>query len=61
MPETEKHLRCRDVGMDCDFEAHGRSEDDVMQQAGAHGARVHGITEMTPEPAARGRAAVRAD
>ena len=61
MPETEKHLRCRDVGMDCDFEAHGRSEDDVMQQAAAHAARVHGITEMTPELAARVRAAVRAD
>jgi predicted small metal-binding protein len=61
MPEAEKHLRCRDVGMDCDYEAHGRSEDEVMQQAAAHAARVHGITEITPELAERVRAAVRAD
>jgi len=49
MPEAEKHLRCRDVGMDCDFEAHGRNEDEVMQQAAAHAAKTHGITEITPE------------
>lgn len=61
MPEAEKHLRCRDVGMDCDFEARGRSDDEVMQQAAAHAATTHGITEITPDLAARVRAAIRAD
>lgn len=61
MAEGEKHLRCRDVGMECDFEAHGRSEDEVVQKAAAHAARVHGITEITPELETRVRAAVRAD
>ena len=65
MPEAhehgQKHLRCRDVGMDCDFEAHGRTDDEVVQQAAAHAARDHGITEITPELATRVRAAIRAD
>lgn len=61
MPEAQKHLRCRDVGMDCDFEAHGASEDEVMRQATAHAERVHGITEITPDLAQRARAAIRAD
>jgi predicted small metal-binding protein len=61
MPEAQKHLRCRDVGMDCDFEAHGASEDEVMRQAAAHAEREHGIREITPDLAQRVRAAIRAD
>jgi predicted small metal-binding protein len=61
MPELQKHLRCRDVGLDCDFEASGRSDEEVMQKAAAHAARDHGITEMTPDLASRVRAAIRAD
>ncbi len=61
MPETRKHLRCRDVGLDCDFEAHGASDDDVMRQAAAHAARAHGIREITPDLESRARAAIRAD
>ena len=59
--DGEKHLRCRDVGMDCDFEAHGRTEDEVVQKAAAHAAQKHGITEITPELASKVRAAIRAD
>ena len=61
MPEASKHMRCRDVGMDCDFVARGASDEDVMRQAAAHAARDHGITEITPELASRVRAAIRAD
>ena len=61
MPEAQKHLRCRDVGMDCDFEAHGASEDEVIQQAATHAQRVHGIREITPDLEQRVRAAIRAD
>jgi len=61
MPEAQKHLRCRDVGMDCDFEAHGVSEEEVMRQAAAHAEREHGIREITPDLAQRVRAAIRAD
>jgi len=45
--------------MTCDFEAHGNSEDEVLQQASAHARSVHQITEMPPELAAKVRAAIR--
>jgi predicted small metal-binding protein len=61
MAEGEKHLRCRDVGMECDFEAHGRTDEEVVQKAATHAARVHGITEITPDLETRVRAAIRAD
>jgi len=54
-----KQLRCRDVGMDCEFEARGNSEEEVLQQASAHARSVHQITEMTPELATKVRAAIR--
>jgi predicted small metal-binding protein len=57
----EKHLRCRDVGMDCDFEARGKTEDEVMRQAAAHAQRTHGIQEITPELADRVRKAIRTE
>lgn len=61
MPDQGKHLRCRDVGLDCDFEAHGSSEDEVVQQAAAHAKRDHGIQEITPDLATRVRAAIRSE
>jgi predicted small metal-binding protein len=54
-----KELRCRDVGMNCDFEARGATEDDVLKQAVAHARSAHQITEMTPDLAAKVRAAIR--
>ncbi len=56
-----KTLRCRDVGMNCDFEARGATEDEVMKQAAAHVRRDHGIQEITPELATRVRAAIRTE
>jgi predicted small metal-binding protein len=54
-----KQLRCRDVGMNCDFEAHGNTEEEVLQQASTHARTAHQITEMPPELAAKVRAAIR--
>jgi predicted small metal-binding protein len=54
-----KQLRCRDVGMDCDFEARGNTEEEVLKQASAHARTTHQITEMPPELAAKVRAAIR--
>jgi predicted small metal-binding protein len=54
-----KELRCRDVGMNCDFEARGKTEEEVLQQASAHARSAHQITEMPPELAAKVRAAIR--
>ena len=54
-----KELRCRDVGMDCDFEARGNSEEEVLQKASAHARSAHQISDMPPELAAKVRAAIR--
>lgn len=54
-----KELRCRDVGLDCEFETRGESEEEVLRQAAAHARSAHQITEMTPELASKVRAAIR--
>jgi len=54
-----KQLRCRDVGLDCDFEARGNTEEEVLQQAAAHARKAHQLTEMPPELAAKVKAAIR--
>jgi predicted small metal-binding protein len=41
-------LRCRDVGFDCTGVVRGASKEDVLKQAAAHAAQVHGTT-VTPE------------
>jgi predicted small metal-binding protein len=53
-----KQLRCRDVGLDCDWQARGNSEEEVLQQASEHARSAHQITEMPPELAAKVRAAI---
>ena len=44
-----KVLRCRDVGVDCDFEAKGETVEDIMNQAAKHAEEEHGMTEIPPE------------
>jgi len=54
-----KALKCRDVGMNCDFEARAATEEEVIRQAAEHARRDRGIPEITPELAHRVRAAIR--
>ena len=53
-----KVLKCRDVGMDCDFVAHGESEDEIMTQAAEHARKDHGMESIPPEVAAGVKAAI---
>ncbi|MEM4408222.1 MAG: DUF1059 domain-containing protein [Candidatus Caldarchaeum sp.] len=54
-----KVIRCRDVGVDCDFEARGNTVDEVMQKCAEHAAKDHGMKEIPPEVADKVRAAIR--
>lgn len=54
-----KIVRCREVGVDCDFEARGESEQDVLRQCAQHAKTAHGMDEIPPELAAKVRAAIR--
>jgi len=53
-----KIIRCREVGVDCDFEARGATEQEVLDKAAAHGRSAHGIQELSPELVAKVRAAI---
>ncbi len=54
-----KVLRCREVGVDCDFEAHGKNEAEILEQATKHAAECHQGVTMTPELQAKIRSAIK--
>jgi predicted small metal-binding protein len=53
-----KVLKCRDVGMDCDFVARGETEEEILKQAAKHAGTAHGMTDMSEEIIAKVRSAI---
>ncbi|MBI3078846.1 MAG: DUF1059 domain-containing protein [Deltaproteobacteria bacterium] len=41
-----KVLRCRDVGMDCDFVVHAETEGEILKRAAEHADVAHGLKEI---------------
>lgn len=60
-PENPKppHIACGEIVPDCTFTASAATEDELLEKVIAHAARDHGITEVTPELAAKVKAAIR--
>lgn len=59
-PEPGKaHIACADIVPDCSFTASAATEEELVKQVVEHAARHHGITEVTPELAARVKAAIK--
>jgi predicted small metal-binding protein len=60
-PETEKakHIACAEIVPDCSFTASAATEEELLKKVVAHAARDHGITEVTPELAAKVKAAIK--
>jgi predicted small metal-binding protein len=56
---VERVARCRDAGLDCDFEARGQSEKEILEMCAAHVRSVHGMDENPFELAERIVAACR--
>ncbi len=54
-----KVLHCGDVMEGCAQVLRGTTEDEVMQQAGVHAARDHGVSNPPAEVVAKIRAAIR--
>ncbi len=54
-----KKMRCRDLGMNCEFEANADTDEEILRQASAHARSAHQITDMPPELTAKVRAAIR--
>lgn len=53
-----KHIACNDVVNGCAFQASAGTEDELLTQVTAHAAKDHGVTEVTPELAAKLKAAI---
>lgn len=54
-----KVLRCRDVGVDCDFVARGETVEEVLEKAQEHACTDHGFANIPPELAGKVTAAIR--
>lgn len=54
-----KVLRCRDVGMDCDFEARAGTEEEILKKAAEHAETAHNMKDIPKEVLEKVRAAIR--
>ena len=54
-----KVVTCRDVGVDCDFEARGQNEQEVLTKCAEHAKSAHGMDQLPPDLAAKVRASIR--
>ena len=54
-----KRIACADVVPGCGFTASAASEEELMEQVVNHAAHDHGVTDVTPELAAKVKAAIR--
>jgi predicted small metal-binding protein len=65
MPDHQNHapkrFACGDIVPGCGFIASADSEDELMKQVAAHAAEHHHIEEVTPELAAKVKAAIRTE
>ncbi len=53
-----KRIACNDVVPGCGFTASAETEEELMKQVVAHAKDAHGVTEVTPELAAKVKAAI---
>ena len=53
-----KVLRCKDMGIQCDFEARAETEEEILKQAAKHAAEVHNMTEIPEEKMAQAKALI---
>jgi predicted small metal-binding protein len=55
---TDKYIACAALVPDCPFEATAPTEEELLEMVAAHARHTHGITEVTPELAAKVKAAI---
>ncbi len=54
-----KHIACHDVVPGCTFTADAPTDEELLEKVIAHAARDHGVAEITPELAAKVKAAIK--
>jgi predicted small metal-binding protein len=55
----EKRIACNDVVPGCTFTATAVSEEELLKKVAAHAALDHGVSDVTPELAAKVKSAIR--
>jgi len=53
-----KHIACGDVVEGCSFTAEAATEAELVEKVKTHAAKDHGVQEVTPELAAKVKAAI---
>jgi AhpD family alkylhydroperoxidase len=56
--DMELEFSCRDVGVDCDYVIHGRTEEELFKNAAAHGKSAHRMDQIPPEVVEKARSAI---
>jgi predicted small metal-binding protein len=56
---VSKEIACGDVVHGCAFKASAETETELLAKVTAHAAEAHGVREVTPELAAKVKAAIR--
>ena len=54
----QKLFKCRDIGTNCNFQARGRSEEEVLQRVSEHAKRAHNMKEISKEVVDKVRTAI---
>jgi predicted small metal-binding protein len=55
----DKELYCRDVGLDCEYLACGKTEDETLNKLGQHVLAIHGVKGFSKEFYNKARSAIR--
>ena len=53
-----KVMRCRDVGLDCDYVARGLDENEIITKVAEHAEKDHGMKNIPDEVVAKVREAI---
>lgn len=56
--DAARHIACAEIVPDCPFTASAATEEELLKKVADHAVREHGITEVTPELAAKVKAAI---
>ena len=63
MPEPKtleaKYMACAAIVPDCSFSVTAATEEEILKHVAAHAAHAHGITQVTPELAAKVRESIK--
>jgi predicted small metal-binding protein len=53
-----KVLKCREVGLDCNFVARADTDEELMKQIAEHATTTHGVKDMPEDVVARVRSVI---